>query len=93
MGLTRPFRYVLWTLKQVESPGARAHVQCVSGTPKCGAEPPIRPGKWTPDNAHAWAEDHMRATGHRRYDRVVFDTVQCDPPEGIDPTNLGGVTT
>jgi hypothetical protein len=89
----RRWCHLEWTLKQVESWGVRAHVQCVSGSPRCGAAPPLGPETRTPDGALAWAEEHLRATGHRRYQRSLHDTVQWDPPLGVDPRTLPGVTT
>ncbi|MEO3977608.1 hypothetical protein AAFN69_27575 [Streptomyces sp. CAU 1734] len=91
--MTRRFRYVLWTLKRVESIGVDAHITCVSGTPACGAEPPVTPEGLAVDGIAAWAEHHLRMTGHRRYDRVIRDTVQWDPPEDTDPRHITGVST
>ncbi|MER5493964.1 hypothetical protein ACSMX9_10790 [Streptomyces sp. LE64] len=91
--MTRRFRHIEWTLKQVESLGIRAHVQCVSGTPPCRETPPSGLENRTPEEALAWVEGHLRATGHRRYDRVLFDTVQWDPPRDVDPGTLPGTTT
>ncbi|MGW1144299.1 DUF7848 domain-containing protein [Streptomyces sp. NPDC002454] len=93
MGVNRRFRHVEWTLKALTFREVQAHVQCVSGVPQCGAVPPWRPEHLSPDGVLTWAEEHFRATGHRRYDRVVFDTVQWDPPQGVDPRGLPGVTT
>ncbi|MFD5555049.1 hypothetical protein ACFWIA_14585 [Streptomyces sp. NPDC127068] len=89
--MTRLFWQVTWTLKRLEFWGVRAHIQCVSGTPQCGATSP--PERRTPDGVLTWAEEHLRQTGHRRYDRVLFDTVQWDPPEDVDPRTIKGVTT
>ncbi|MFI1887377.1 hypothetical protein [Streptomyces jumonjinensis] len=66
----------------MEAAGARARIECVSGTPPCGAEPPDAARELTPGDVHAWAEYHFRRTGHRRYARAVRDTVQWDPPPG-----------
>ncbi|MQS35063.1 hypothetical protein [Streptomyces katsurahamanus] len=62
----------------------------MSGTPPCGAEPPDTARELTPGDVHAWAEYHFRRTGHRRYARAVCDTVQWDPPPGIDPQTIEG---
>lgn len=91
--MIRWFRYVGWTLTQVEYRGVRAHARCVSGTPMCGAMAPAEPRSRSAAGVLAWVEKHMRETGHRRYDRALFDTVQWDPPAGIDPRTLPGVTT
>jgi hypothetical protein len=93
MGMTRRFRHVDWTLKQLGLSGVWVHVQCVSGTPPCGASPPAREERQTPDGALAWTEEHLRLTGHRRYDRLLFDVVQWDPPDDVDPRTIEGVTT
>ncbi|MGW1143598.1 DUF7848 domain-containing protein [Streptomyces sp. NPDC002454] len=90
--MTRRFRHVEWTLKRMDAK-AWAHIQCVSGEPRCGAVPPGRPGNRSPEDVLAWTEEHFRVTGHRRYDRVLFDRVQWDPPEGLDPHSLPGVST
>jgi hypothetical protein len=71
----------------------KAHLQCISGTPRCGAVPPGRPGSRSLDEVRNWAEEHFHATGHRRYDRVVFDLVQWDPPQDVDPRSLPDVST
>jgi hypothetical protein len=88
----RRFRHLVWTLRLVECK-AWTHIQCVSGSPRCGEVPPGRPGSRSPDDALVWAEEHFRATGHRRFDRLLFDTVQWDPPRDVDPRTLPGVTT
>jgi hypothetical protein len=93
MGMTRRFRHVQWTVKRLDFWGTGVHVQCVSGAPQCGAVPPPGTRHGSPEEALVWTEEHFRATGHRRYDRVLFDTVQWDPPEGVDPRTLPGVTT
>ncbi|MFI1864760.1 hypothetical protein [Streptomyces jumonjinensis] len=62
----------------------------MSGTPPCGAEPPDAARELTPGDVQAWAEYHFRRTGHRRYARAVRDTVQWDPPPGIDPRTIEG---
>ncbi|MFF0449686.1 hypothetical protein ACFYT4_25295 [Streptomyces sp. NPDC004609] len=95
MRTTRLFRHLVWTLTHVESEGVRAHIECVSGTPPCGAEPePDDTGQGlTVGDGEAWAEYHFRRTGHRRYARTVCDTVQWDPPAETDPRTLPGVTT
>jgi hypothetical protein len=97
MAVTRRFRYLRWTLRSVEALGLRAHITCVSGSPPCGAEPDPGPGTepapLTPDTALDWAGAHFRATGHRRYERTVGDTVQWDPPHDTDPRALPEVTT
>lgn len=93
MRVTTRFRNLLWTLKKTEFWGARVHIQCVSGTPQCGAVPPFGPERRTSHGALAWPEWHMRDTGHLRYDRALFETLQWDPPGGIDPRTLPGVTT
>ncbi|MFJ6574245.1 hypothetical protein ACIQNU_43345 [Streptomyces sp. NPDC091292] len=77
----------------MESLGVRAHVECVSGSPPCGAEPPDATKGLTPDDIEAWAEYHFRRTGHRRYERFICDTVQWDPPADVDPLTINGVTT
>ncbi|MFD8934341.1 hypothetical protein ACFV0R_03670 [Streptomyces sp. NPDC059578] len=82
-----------WTLTRLEDQGVWVHIACVSGNPLCGASPSMRPVHATPDGALAWAEEHMRLTGHRRYDRLSFDVVQWDPPGDVDPGVLPGVTT
>ncbi|MGW4031248.1 DUF7848 domain-containing protein [Streptomyces sp. NPDC004838] len=95
MTTSRTFRHLLWTLTHVESEGAWVHIECVSGTPPCGAE--AEPGGsvrgLTVDDGEAWAEYHFRRTGHRRYARTVCDTLQWDPPVGTDPRTFPGVTT
>ncbi|MFD7547533.1 hypothetical protein ACFV0R_22680 [Streptomyces sp. NPDC059578] len=40
-----------------------------------------------------WAELHFRETGHRRFDRALFETVQWDPPQDVDPRTFPGVET
>ncbi|WP_445402550.1 hypothetical protein ACSMX9_13395 [Streptomyces sp. LE64] len=90
--MSRRFRDIDWELKQMES-DKKAHVQCISGTPRCGAVPPGRPGSRSWDDVLTWTEEHFRLTGHRRYDRVVFDLVQWDPPQDAGPRSLPDATT
>ncbi|WP_445397099.1 hypothetical protein ACSMX9_24785 [Streptomyces sp. LE64] len=51
----------------------------------------VRPARTADRPRSALVE--VNARSHRRYDRVLFDTVQWDPPEGVDPRTLPGVTT
>jgi hypothetical protein len=91
--VTRRFRHIEWTLRRLDFWGARAYVQCVSGSPQCGAAPPAGSEGRTDEGSLRWAESHFRETGHRRFDRALFETVQWDPPEDVDPRTLPGVTT
>jgi hypothetical protein len=93
VAVIRRFRHIRWTLKRVESRPGRAHIQCVSGAPPCGAVSPSGAGNPGPDGAFAWVEAHFRETGHRRYDRTLSDTLQWDPQPDVDPRTLLGVTT
>ncbi len=87
------FRHIEWSLRRLDFWGARACAQCVSGSPQCGAVPPPGPESRTDEGAMRWVESHFRETGHRRFDRTLFETVQWDPPDEVDPRALPGVTT
>ncbi len=89
----RRFRHIEWSLRRLEFWGASAYAQCVSGNPQCDATPPPGPEFRTAEGAARWIEVHFRETGHRRFDRALFETVQWDPPEDVDPRTLPGVTT
>lgn len=78
----------------VASEGVTLRVECVSGSPRCGQEPP-EPGNARPvdaEYAEVWMAFHLSVTGHRRFSRAVFDTVQWNPPPGTLPDSRQGVT-
>ncbi len=91
--MSRQFRHIEWSLRRLESWGVSAYAQCVSGSPPCDAIPPKDPEFRTAEGATRWMEVHFRETGHRRFDRALFETVQWDPPEDFASPTLPGVTT
>ncbi|WP_405643035.1 hypothetical protein [Streptomyces uncialis] len=80
------------SLKPVAAEGARTHIECVSGIPRCRAEPPDVAKGLTEGDAEAWAGQHFRATGHPLYDRVRCDTVLWEPSADTGPRIPPGVT-